>query len=159
METPAGEKRRLAIRQARAADLEAIVRLHEADQLGGHGDAWTPANRPAYEAAFAAIAASPQVRLYVVEEGAEVVGTYQLALLPGLNGRGALRAKLESVQIRADRRSRGIGAALVAHAVAEAKRAGARSMELTSNKQRVDAHRFYERLGFARSHEGFQKFL
>lgn len=145
------------IREAQADDLEAIVRLHEADLLGGHGDTWAEAHRPAYEAAFAAIAASPHVTLYVAEEEGDVVGTFQLVISPGLTGRGALRASLESVQVRADRRSDGIGAALVAHAMAEARRARATSMELMSNKERCDAHRFYERLGFARSHEGFKK--
>ena len=147
------------IREALADDIEAIVRLHEADQLGGHGDAWTEAHRPAYEAAFAAIATSPHVTLYVVQEDREVVGAFQLVITPGLTGRGSVRARLESVQVRADRRSRGIGAELVAHAVAEARRAGASAMELTSNKHRPEAHRFYQRLGFLRSHEGFRKLL
>jgi GNAT superfamily N-acetyltransferase len=159
METPAAIPASVVIREARADDLESIVRLHEADALGGHGDAWTEANRPAYEAAFAAIAASPGVALYVAEDGGEIVGTFQLALLPGLTGRGALRAKLEAVQVRRDRRSRRLGAAIVARAVAIAQAAGAAAMELTSNKRRLDAHRFYERLGFARSHDGFKKRL
>ena len=157
METPVATPGSVVIREARADDLAAIVRLHEADELGGHGDAWTEANRPAYEAAFAAIAASPGVTLYVAEDGGEIVGTFQLALLPGLTGRGALRAKLEAVQVRHDRRSRRLGAAMVAAAAAVAQAAGAAGMELTSNKKRLEAHRFYERLGFARSHEGFKK--
>lgn len=157
MESPAPIPKSLVIRGARFEDLAAIVRLHEADAVGGHGDSWAPAHRPAYEAAFAAIAASPHVSLYVAEEGGQVVATFQLALLPGLTGRGALRAKLEAVQVRSDCRSRGIGAALVAHAKARAREAGARVIELTSNKRRVDAHRFYENLGFSRSHEGFKK--
>lgn len=149
----------VAFREATLDDLEAIVRLHEADAIGGHGDVWDEAHRPVYEAAFAVIAASPHTRLYVGEEAAAVVGTFQLTLLPGLTGRGALRAKLESVQVRADRRSRGLGGALVAYAVAQARQAGAVAMELTSNKKRFDAHRFYERLGFCRSHEGFKTIL
>ncbi len=150
---------RLVMREARAEDVEAIVRLHEADAIGGHGDRWGETHRPAYEAAFEAIAASAQNALYVAEEAGAVVGTFQLTLIPGLTGRGVLRAKLEAVQVRADRRSAGIGAALVADAEARARQAGAVAMELTSNKTRADAHRFYERLGFARSHEGFKKTL
>ena len=138
----------LTIREARADDLEAIIRLHEEDELGSHGDLWSAETRPAYEAAFAAIARS-----------AEVVGTFQLTFIPNLTGRGALRVKVESVKVKAARRSGGIGARMIAFAEGYAREQGARAMELTSNKTRKDAHRFYERLGFARSHEGFKKKL
>jgi GNAT superfamily N-acetyltransferase len=145
------------VREARAEDVEAIARLFAEDSLGGHGDRWDEATRPAYEGAFAAIAASPHNRLFVLEEAGDVVGTFQVTLIPGLSGRGALRARLEGVQVRADRRSRGHGALMVAHAEGVARASGAASLALTSNKARVDAHRFYERLGFARTHEGFKK--
>ncbi|MGO4571474.1 GNAT family N-acetyltransferase [Microvirga sp. 2TAF3] len=147
----------LVIRQARAEDLEAIIRLHEEDELGSHGDAWTPENRPAYEAAFAAIAASPENRLFVALDGGEIVGTFQLTFIPNLTSRGALRVKVESVKVKAARRSGGIGGRMMVFAEAEARANGAAMLELTSNKTRQDAHRFYERLGFARSHEGFKK--
>ncbi|ACA18700.1 GCN5-related N-acetyltransferase [Methylobacterium sp. 4-46] len=160
MRTPemsAPEMPALAIRVAVPDDLEAIVRLHEADAVGGHGDAWTPENRPAYAAALAAIAASPDCDLYVVLEGGEVVGSFQLSFRQGITSRGARQAVLESVQVRADRRSRGVGARMVEEAERLARAGGATSLQLTSNKRRVDAHRFYERLGYARSHEGFRK--
>ncbi len=148
-----------SIREARADDLEAIVRLHEEDALGTHGDAWVPENRDAYEAAFAAIAGSRDNTLYVAEWDGRVVGTFQLTFIPNLTGRGALRVKIESVKVKADLRSRGIGARMMAFAEAQARSRGARLLELSSNKTRGDAHRFYERLGFARSHEGFKKKL
>ena len=147
------------IREARAEDLEAIVRLHEDDALGSHGDAWLPENCDAYEAAFAAIAGSRDNTLYVAELDGRVVGTFQLTFIPNLTGRGALRVKIESVKVEADLRSRGIGARMMAFAEAQARSRGARLLELSSNKDRGDAHRFYERLGFARSHEGFKKKL
>ena len=149
----------IAIREAGAGDLEAIIRLHEEDELGSHGDAWTPETRPAYEAAFAAIARSPENELFVALDGGEVVGTFQLTFIPNLTGRGALRVKVESVKVKAARRSGGIGARMMAFAEARAREAGAAMLELSSNKARKDAHRFYERLGFARSHEGFKKKL
>jgi GNAT superfamily N-acetyltransferase len=93
----------------------------------------------------------------VAEQGGRIVGTFQMTLIPSLTGRGALRVKVESVKVGSALRSRGIGAAMMAHAESEARRRGARLIELTSNKVRGDAHRFYERLGFARSHEGFKK--
>ncbi|MFC4171656.1 GNAT family N-acetyltransferase [Microvirga sp. GCM10011540] len=149
----------LLIRQAGEEDLEAIIRLHEEDELGSHGDAWTPENRPAYEAAFAAIAESSDNELFVAVSGDEVVGTFQLTFIPNLTGRGALRVKVESVKVKAARRSGGIGAKMMAFAERYARTRGAAMLELSSNKTRTDAHRFYERLGFARSHEGFKKKL
>jgi len=149
----------LTIREAEGRDLEAIIRLHEEDELGSHGDAWTPENRPAYEAAFAAIAQSPENSLFVALDGEEVVGTFQLTFIPNLTGRGALRVKVESVKVKGARRSGGIGGLMMAFVEEEALRRGARLLELSSNKTRTKAHRFYERLGFSRSHEGFKKKL
>jgi len=149
----------LGIREARTGDLEAIIRLHEEDELGSHGDVWSPETRPAYEAAFAAIARSPENRLFVAFDGDEIVGTFQLTFIPNLTGRGALRVKVESVKVKAARRSGGIGARMMAYAEEHARAHGAAALELTSNKTRKDAHRFYERLGFSRSHEGFKKKL
>jgi GNAT superfamily N-acetyltransferase len=149
----------LSIREARAEDLEAIVRVHEEDALGSHGDAWLPETRPAYEAAFRAIAASADNALYVAEQEGRVVGTFQLTFIPNLTGRGALRVKVESVKVAARLRSHGIGAAMMAFAENVSRRRGAAMLELSSNKARKDAHRFYERIGFDRSHEGFKKKL
>ena len=154
-----GRPTTLHIREAQAEDLEAIVRLHEEDRLGGHGDAWLRETQEAYRAAFAAIAASGDNVLYVAEAGGEVVGTFQLTFIPGLTGRGALRARVGSVQVKAALRSRGIGARMMAFAEEAARSRGARVLELTSNRKRAEAHRFYQRLGFARSHEGFKKKL
>lgn len=149
----------LSIREAQAHDLEAIIRLHEEDELGSHGDSWSPETRPAYEAAFAAIERSPENKLFVAVDGGEVVGTFQLTFIPNLTGRGATRVKVESVKVKAARRSGGIGAQMMAFAEDHARTHGAAAMELTSNKTRKDAHRFYKRLGFSRSHEGFKKKL
>jgi GNAT superfamily N-acetyltransferase len=147
----------IVIRRAEAKDLEAIIRLHEEDELGSHGDVWSPETRPAYEAAFAAIERSPENRLFVATDGNEIIGTFQLTFIPNLTGRGALRVKVESVKVRAARRSGGIGAQMMAFAEDHARTHGAAMLELTSNKTRTNAHRFYERLGFTRSHEGFKK--
>jgi GNAT superfamily N-acetyltransferase len=149
----------IAVREARPEDLEAIIRLHEEDSLGSHGDAWTPDTRPAYEAAFRAIAESRDNVLYVAESDGRVVGTFQLTFIPNLTGRGALRVKVESVKVAAVVRSKGIGAVMMAFAEDEALRRGARLMELSSNKAREDAHRFYRRAGYSQTHEGFKKKL
>jgi GNAT superfamily N-acetyltransferase len=149
----------LLIREATAEDLQAIVRLHEEDSLGSHGDVWSDATRPAYEEAFASIRRSPDNLLYVAADGDMVVGTFQLTFIPNLTGRGALRVKVESVKVSGVRRSRGIGALMMEHAERVARARGAKLVELTSNAKRVDAHRFYERIGYEQSHKGFNKAL
>jgi GNAT superfamily N-acetyltransferase len=149
----------LLIREARGEELEAIIRLHEEDELGSHGDVWSPETKPAYEAAVAAIARSAENKLFIALDGDEVVGTFQLTFIPNLTGRGSLRVKVESVKVKAARRFGGIGARMIAFAEEQARAGGAAAMELSSNKTRKDAHRFYERLGFTRSHEGFKKKL
>ncbi len=140
-------------------DLPAIVALHAADAVGGHGDAWTEETEADYLAAFAALRAHPDHALYVARHGGAVVGTFLLSLLPGLTGRGMLHAQLRSVQVRADLRSLGIGARMVAFAEDQARARGAGIVELTSNLRRTRAHAFYERHGYAKSHAGFKKKL
>ncbi len=149
----------LLIRDARPDDLPGIVGLHAADAVGGHGDVWADETRPLYEAAFRRLADHPDHAVFVAEHEGAIVGSFILSILPGLTGRGAVHAELRSVQVRADLRSLGIGARMVAHAEAEARRRGASVIELTSNLKRLDAHRFYERLGYAKSHAGFKKAL
>jgi GNAT superfamily N-acetyltransferase len=149
----------ILIRRASEADLEAIVSLHAADELGGHGDVWTPETEPAYREALRRISDSPDNELYVTVSDAEVIGSFQLTFVPAITNRGTLRCVLEAVQVRSDQRSRGVGAMMVAFAEGRARARGAGIVQLTSNKRRLDAHRFYERLGYERSHEGFKKVL
>ncbi len=140
-------------------DLQAIVALHAADAVGGHGDSWTPETEADYRAAFATLRDHPDHTLYVARHDGAIVGTFLLSFLPGLTGRGALHAQLRAVQVRADLRGQGLGARMVARAEDIAREKGAGVVELTSNLQRTKAHRFYERLGYARSHAGFKKKL
>jgi GNAT superfamily N-acetyltransferase len=149
--------RALVIEPARPEDLPAIIAIFAADSLGGHGDTTDPAALPRYRAAFEAIAASNSTDLYVGRLDGRVVATYQLLFAHGIAGRGAGRAIIEGVQVEAGLRGQGIGAAMVAHAEAEARARGAATLALTSNAARIDAHRFYERLGFAKTHVGFKK--
>jgi GNAT superfamily N-acetyltransferase len=144
-------------RRARRDDLDALIAIFAADTLGGHGDTTDPDVRPTYAAAMEAILASPSDRLYVGEIDGRVVATAQLSFVTALPHRGRRRAIVEAVQVVADRRGLGIGARLVAFLVEEARAAGAGVVELTSNAARLDAHRFYERLGFTKSHVGFKR--
>jgi GNAT superfamily N-acetyltransferase len=145
------------LRRATAADLDAILGLLADDPISAsRGDTGSPADRPAYERAFAAIDADPAQQLLVTELEGEVVGTMQLTVIPGLARVGASRLQIEAVRVRSDRRNLGIGAAMMRWAVAEAPELGASLVQLTSDLARVDAHRFYERLGFTGSHLGFK---
>ncbi len=113
-----------------------------------------------YRTAFDVISASPDADIYVaLGSKGEVLGTYHIFFLRGLAFRGAPRVELESVHTRADARGQGIGAKMMAHAEQLARTAGASMMQLTSNRVRTDAHRFYVRLGFDQSHLGFKKML
>ena len=149
----------LLIREAREEDVAAIIALFADDRLGGHDDTTDSQAVDAYLAAFRWIAASPHDTLFVAEAGGEIAGTFQTTLTRSMPGRGSASLTIAAVQTRSDMRGRGIGAAMIAHAVRLATAAGARQVQLTSNKRRVDAHRFYERLGFVRSHEGFKMTL
>ncbi|PSJ64069.1 GNAT family N-acetyltransferase [Pseudaminobacter soli (ex Li et al. 2025)] len=146
----------LVIRPAERADVPAIAALFAADALGGHGDTTDVAARPLYEAAFERISASPNDALYVAELGGEVVGTFQTTIIVSMTGRGAATMRIEAVQTREDLRGRRIGERMIRFAIDKAKEAGAANVHLTSNLTRVDAHRFYKRLGFAQSHAGFK---
>lgn len=147
----------LLLRRATSDDVPCIVQLLAADQLGATRDGAADGDDLApYLQAFAAIDADPAHLLVVATAGADVVGTLQLSFLPGLARRGALRAQVEAVRVHADHRGRGLGTALLGWAVDEARRRGCALVQLTTDKSRADAHRFYERLGFAASHEGFK---
>ncbi|MEO3999151.1 GNAT family N-acetyltransferase [Mesorhizobium sp. CAU 1732] len=147
---------RPAIREATTADIPAIVALFVADALGGHGDTTDPHAFGDYETAFRRIAASQNDTLYVAVADGEVVGTFQTTLIVSMSGRGSAALNVEGVQTRADMRGRGIGEAMMRFAIERARDVGARRVQLTSNAARTDAHRFYERLGFAKSHMGFK---
>lgn len=145
------------LRRATAADVPAIVGLLAADQLGAARDgATTSEERQPYRQAFEAIDADPAHLLLVATEGVQVLATMQLSFLPGLARRGALRAQVEAVRVRQDYRSRGLGAALFAWAIDESRRRRCALVQLTTDRSRIDARRFYERLGFVASHEGLK---
>ncbi len=147
---------KLIIRMAREDDLPALAAIFAADEIGGHGDTADESAQPDYLAAFRAIEASPSETLYVAELDGEVVGTFQTAILTKLVGRGAKSMVIEAVQTRSDMRGRGIGAVMINYCLEEARRQGMNSAQLTSNMARLDAHRFYERLGFEKRHLGFR---
>lgn len=146
----------LTIRPARADDLPAIVRLLADDRLGAGREIVADPAPPGYAAAFAAIEADPRNELVVAEREGRVVGTLQLTFVPGLSYVGAERAIVEAVRVEGAARGGGLGRRLMAWAVERARARGCRFVQLTSNPSRADAHRFYEGLGFVRSHVGMR---
>lgn len=144
------------IREACRDDVAALAAMFAQDSLGGHGDTADAAALHLYLAAFDRISASPNDRLFVAMIDNEVVGTFQTTLITSLTGRGATNLTVEAVHTRHDRRGMGIGAAMVRHAIGQGRANGVRLVQLMSNAAREDAHRFYERLGFSRSHYGFK---
>lgn len=152
----------LIFRDATPDDIVTILELSHAGDARGADT--PPLERdtltdPRYRAAFDEIAADPNNRLIVVESHGEVIGTLQITIIPGLSRFGMRRAMLENVHIRPDQRGNGLGSQMVRWAIEQAKQAGCGMVQLTSQKVRRDAHRFYERLGFTATHEGFKLLL
>ncbi|MEU7163364.1 GNAT family N-acetyltransferase [Streptomyces morookaense] len=147
----------IVIRHATADDIPAIVALLADDPLGAQRE--SPGDLAPYRAAFERLAGDPHQHLVVAERDGRTVGTLQLTVIPGLSRRGATRSVVEAVRVHADERGGGLGTRLIEWAVGTSRREGCALVQLTSDATRVDAHRFYERLGFEASHLGFKYHL
>ncbi|MGG8408915.1 N-acetyltransferase family protein [Streptomyces sp. 12297] len=145
---------KIEIRPASEADLPAIVAMLADDALGATRE--SPDDLSPYLAAFARLRDDPNQLVVVADRAGEVVGTLQLTIIPGLSRKGSTRSVIEGVRVHASTRGEGLGAELIEWAVAESRRQDCRLVQLTSDKTRPDAHRFYERLGFTASHVGFK---
>ncbi|WP_159712506.1 GNAT family N-acetyltransferase [Geminicoccus flavidas] len=141
------------LRDAEEADLAAIIALLADDELGRNREADVP---DAYLRAFRAMACQEGNRMVVAVAGGEVVGCMQVTIIHGLSRQGASRAQVEAVRVRRDRRRQDIGQTMLAHAVAMARTASCRLVQLTTDRRRDEARRFYERLGFVASHHGMK---
>ncbi|MEU6471627.1 GNAT family N-acetyltransferase [Streptomyces massasporeus] len=144
----------LEIRAAVADDVPAIVAMLADDPLGAQRE--SPDDLAPYLSALERLSADPNQRLMVAVREGRVVGTLQLTIVPGLSRRGATRSIVEGVRIHADERGSGLGTELIEWAIEESRGQGCQLVQLTSDKTRADAHRFYERLGFTASHTGFK---
>lgn len=143
-------------RAAVEADLPAMVAMLADDALGARREALGPPLDAGYAAAFAAIQRDPNQLLAVAEQAGELVGMLQITFLPGLSHRGAWRGQIESVRIAGAQRGSGLGQAMMRWAIERCRERGCRMVQLTTDRSRVDAHRFYERLGFLPSHAGYK---
>ena len=126
------------------------------DVLGQTREELGPPLNPAYAQAFDAIARDPNQFMAVLEDAGAVAGYLQLTFIPGLSLKGMLRGQIESVRIAASRRGQGFGHVMLTWAIEECRRRGCGVVQLTMNKSREDALRFYQSLGFVASHEGFK---
>ncbi|WP_190264698.1 GNAT family N-acetyltransferase [Glutamicibacter nicotianae] len=145
------------LREAKAVDLGQIIDLMADDDIRRAEHQGAEEDTEQYLHAFNQIDADPAHSLIVVEaQDGTLVGTMQLTILPGLARRGATRMQIEAVRVTSALRGRGLGTAMIRWAISEAGNKKVQLVQLTSDAQRNDAHRFYEALGFTASHVGFK---
>jgi GNAT superfamily N-acetyltransferase len=149
----------LTFRRATEADVPAIVRMLADDRLGASREALGAESLPRYLNAFRVIDADANQFLLVVDDGKEIVGTLQLTFIAGLARGGLKRGLVEAVRVASDRRGEKIGEAMLAWVLDKCRHERCGIVQLTTDKSRTDAHRFYDRLGFEPSHIGYKMML
>jgi len=145
----------LNARRARIGDLPRLLELLADDTLGKNREA-VGSGDPCYVQAFNAIDSDVNQRLLVCELAGNVIAMLQLTFIPGLSRRGALRANIEAVRVDSGMRGQGVGSWIMKQAILVARERDCSLVQLTSDKSRIEAHRFYTRLDFVGSHEGFK---
>ena len=146
-------------REAKESDLFHLVQMLADDQLGAERESATMPLNPAYLSAFKQISNDSNNQLIVVEHKSQIIGMLQLTYIPYLSHMGAWRCLIEAVRIHKDYRGQGIGTLVFKWAIQQARNKNCYMVQLTSNKQRTNAIRFYQQLGFAATHEGFKLIL
>ena len=149
----------LEIGLAAKDDLPEIVRLLSDDPLGAKRETYATPLPGAYYAAFDAIERDDNNELVVARSEARIAGVLQITFIPNITYRGGWRALIEGVRVASDIRSAGVGRRLILWAIDRARVRGCHMVQLTSDKTRPDAIRFYEELGFTASHEGLKLHL
>jgi ribosomal protein S18 acetylase RimI-like enzyme len=147
----------LTFRDATREDLPALVALLANDPLGSLRE--DPHDLASYERALAEIDADPNHQVLVAVSGGSVAGMLQLSFLPHLTYEGGWRAQIEGVRVAAHLRSEGLGRHLVSEALGRARKRGCHLVQLTTDRTRSDALRFYEGLGFEATHHGLKLHL
>jgi GNAT superfamily N-acetyltransferase len=150
----------MTFREATKHDVETIVQMLADDELGKKREDFQIPIPSEYIKAFEYINSDQNQELIVVEnESSEVIGTLQLSFIQYLTYRGGIRAQIEAVRIRKDQRGQGIGKTMFEWAINRVKERDAHVLQLTTDKQRPKAIKFYEDLGFKASHEGMKLHL
>jgi GNAT superfamily N-acetyltransferase len=146
-------------RRARSDDLPAIVALLADDPIASGRESAGPRLDPCYIEGFAAIERDDNQLLAVADRDGQVIGVLQLSFIPGIARRGMWRGQIEGVRVAAGERGGGTGRAMLLWAVGECRQRGCGLVQLTSDKRRADAQRFYQALGFQATHEGYKLIL
>jgi len=146
----------VAFRRAASDDLPAIVALLADDPIGSGRECAGTRLDPSYAEAFAAVERDPNQLLAVAERDGRVIGVLQLSFIPGLTRRGMWRGQIEGVRVAAGERGSGTGRAMLEWAIAECRNRGCGLVQLTTDKRRTDAHRFYQALGFRATHQAYK---
>jgi ribosomal protein S18 acetylase RimI-like enzyme len=147
----------ILFRLATRADLPSVVRLlADEQQTADQRERYESPLPESYYSAFKQINNDPNHELIVAERNGEVIGTLHLMFLPSVSFQGGLRAQIESVRVDKRFQSQGIGSQMMKWSMERARQRGAHIVQLTTHKSRVDAHRFYERLGFKGTHLGMK---
>jgi GNAT superfamily N-acetyltransferase len=146
----------LHFRLATRNDLATIVQMLLDDPLGATREQAGEALHDNYITGFEIIAKDPNQELTVVEMNGEIVATFQLTYIQYLTHLGGMRAQVEAVRTSSKHRGQGIGTKVFDYIINRARDKGCHSVQLTTDKRRPDAIRFYERLGFAATHEGMK---
>jgi ribosomal protein S18 acetylase RimI-like enzyme len=146
----------MEIRSATHSDLEEIIRLLIDDELGINREQFALPLPQAYLDAFSEIEGQSGNSIIVAVDNKRVIGCIQLTIIPGLARLGMKRAQIEGVRVNNQYRGKGIGETLICYAIESAKALDCGLVQLTTDKQRKDAHRLYERLGFVSTHEGMK---
>ena len=149
----------LTFRRAARDDVPEIVRMLANDALGAKREAFASPLPESYYAAFEAIDHDLNNELVIAELDGRIAGVLQITFIPYLTYRGGWRVLIEGVRVDSEIRSSGIGNKLVTWAIGRARERNCHIVQLTSDKARPDAIRFYQSLGFVASHEGLKLHL
>ncbi|MGD1892808.1 MAG: GNAT family N-acetyltransferase [Cyclobacteriaceae bacterium] len=146
----------MEFRAATRKDVKAIVGMLADDELGSQRENFTDPLPDSYYSAFENISRDPNQELIVVEDQGEIIGTLQLSFIQYLTYQGGIRAQIEAVRIKRDRRGQGLGEQMFRWAIDRTRERGAHLLQLTTDKQRPEAIKFYEKLGFVATHKGMK---
>ncbi|MCG7381489.1 GNAT family N-acetyltransferase [Paenibacillus sp. ACRRY] len=146
----------MEFRTATLTHLPSIVRLLADDEMGATRESFIEPLPKEYVEAFAKIEQQIGNSIIIALDNNEVIGCLQLTIIPGIARLGTTRGQIEGVRIDRNYRGQGVGESLFQYAIHEAKSMGCELIQLTTDKKRKDAHRFYERLGFVASHVGMK---
>lgn len=149
-------KSTLAIRPAEEKDLPDIIRLFAEDELGSTRESLSNPLHPSYHQAFQAITQDKNQALMVVTDNEKVIGTCHLTFIPSLSFKGSWRLNIENLHVDKTVQSQGVGTWMLQQAIKMGKAKGCKFVQLTTNKKRVRAKSFYEKLGFVATHEGMK---